>query len=209
VTRPRQDYQVWWKEHVPAYSTWEPYERNRARFEANRAHAETMGAVRQGPSRWAGLLVCGTWHGRRQVRYGGPKTLHSDPCTRLATDSGADDGQYLPGAPIDTFVSHWVLKALAPAALTRSLAAAARLEDERQALDQLWQQRLERAAYESERAARHDRLVEPEHRLVARQLATDWDDTLSAQRQLHEDDERFVHVQPRLVSRAEREAIAR
>ena len=76
-------------------------------------------------------------------------------------------------------------------------------------MDQLWQQRLERAAYERERAARHDRLVEPEHRLVARQLAKDWDDKLSAQRQLQEDYERFVHVQPRLLSRAEREAIAR
>jgi hypothetical protein len=106
-------------------------------------------------------------------------------------------------------VSQWVLKALAPAALTLSLEAAARLEDERQALDQLWQQRLERAAYESERAARHYRLVEPEHRLVARQLAKDWDNKLSAQRQLQEDYERFLHVQPRLLSRAEREAIAR
>jgi DNA invertase Pin-like site-specific DNA recombinase len=209
VTRPRQDYHVLLKEHVPAYITWEQYERNLARLEANRAHAETIGAVRHGPSLLAGLLVCGKCHCRMQVRYGGPHTLHSYTCNRLATDYGADYCQYLPGAPIDTFVSQWVLKALAPAALTLSLEAAARLEDERQALDQLWQQRLERAAYESERAARHYRLVEPEHRLVARQLAKDWDDKLSAQRQLQEDYERFVHVQPRLLSRAEREAIAR
>jgi hypothetical protein len=57
-----------------------------------------------------------------------------------------------------------------------------RLEQERQALDRLWQQRLERAAYESEGAARHYRVVEPERRLVARQLAKDWDDKLMAQR---------------------------
>jgi hypothetical protein len=48
----------------------------------------------------------------------------------------------------------------------------------------LWQQRLERAAYESERAAPHYRLVEPEPRLVARQLAKAWEDKLSTQRQL-------------------------
>jgi hypothetical protein len=66
---------------------------------------------------------------------------------------------------------------------------------------------LERAAYERERAARHYRLVEPEHRLVARQLAKDWEDKLTAQRQLQEDDQRFLHTQAQALSRAEREAI--
>jgi hypothetical protein len=68
----------------------------------------------------------------------------------------------------------WVLTALEPAALTSSLEATARLEQERQALDQLWQPRLEQATYESERAACHARAVEPEYRLVARQLAQEW-----------------------------------
>ena len=208
VPRPRQAYHVLLKDHVPAYITWEQYERNLARLEANRARAETIGAVRHGPSLLAGLLVCGTCNCRMQVRYGGPHTLHSYTCNRLATDYGADYGQYLPGAPIDAFVSQWGLKALEPAALTLSLEAAACLEDERQALDQLWQQRVERAAYESERAARHYRLVEPEHRLVARQLAKDWEDTLNAQRQLQEDYARFVHAQPRRLSSTEREAMA-
>ena len=66
---------------------------------------------------------------------------------------------------------------------------------------------MERAAYESERAARHYRLVEPEHRLVARQLATEWEDKLTAQRHLQEEYERFGQAQPRLLSVAERAAI--
>ena len=57
-------------------------------------------------------------------------------------DYGGDYCQYIAGEPIDTFVTQWVLKALEPAALTLSLEATARLEKERQALDQLWQQRL-------------------------------------------------------------------
>ena len=65
--------------------------------------------------------------------------------------------------------------------------ATARLEQERQDLDRLWHQRLERAAYAAERAARHDRLIEPEHRFVARQLAKEWEDKLLAQRLLHEE----------------------
>ena len=80
-------------------------------------------------------------------------------------------------------------------------------EQERQQLDQLWRQRLERAAYESERAARHYRLVEPEHRMVARQLAKEWEDKLTIQRQLQEEYQRFLQKQPRPLSRAERETI--
>lgn len=152
-------------------------------------------------------MVCGTCGHRVQVRYGGPRTLHSYVCGRAVIDYGGDYCQYGAGEPIDTFVTQGGLQALAPAALTLSLEATARLEQERQALDQLWQQRLERAAYDSERAARHYRLIEPAHRVVARQLATDWDDKLAAQRQLQEEDERFVHTQSRVLSHVERDAI--
>jgi DNA invertase Pin-like site-specific DNA recombinase len=207
LTRRRQDYHVLLRDHVPAYITWQQYEQYLGRLAANRARADTMGAVRHGPALLAGLLVCGRCSHRMQVRYGGPRQLHSYTCNRLATNYGGDSCQYLPGGPVDTFVSQWVLKALEPAALTVSLEAATHLERERQELDRLWQHRLERATYETERAARHYRMVEPEHRLVARQLAQDWEATLTAQRQLQEDYDRFLHEHPRRLSGAEREAI--
>jgi DNA invertase Pin-like site-specific DNA recombinase len=208
VTRPRHAYHVLRKDHVPASITWAQYEQHLARLAANRARADTIGAVRHGPSLAAGLLVCGRCHGRMQVRYGGPRQLHRDTCNRLATNDGGNYCQYLPGAPVDAFISQWVLTALEPAALTLSLEATARLEQERQALDRLWQQRLERAAYESERAARHDRWVEPEHRWVARQLAREWEAKLTAQRHLQEEYERVVQAQPQSLSAAERSAMA-
>jgi hypothetical protein len=68
VTRPPHDYHVLLKEHVPAYITWAPYERNLARLAANRARAETLGAIRHGPSILAGFLVCGKCRCRMQVR---------------------------------------------------------------------------------------------------------------------------------------------
>jgi hypothetical protein len=68
VTRGRQEYHVLWHDHVPAYITWVQYEQTRARLAANRARADTLGAVRHGPSRLAGLLVCGKCHCRMQVR---------------------------------------------------------------------------------------------------------------------------------------------
>lgn len=207
VVRAPQDYHVLLHDHLPAYITWEHYERNLARLAANRTHAEAMGAARYGTSLLAGLMRCGRCGHRMQVRYGGAKNVPGYLCHRGAIDYGEALCQYLPSAPVDAFVSQWVLNALEPAALTLSLEATARVAQERQALDQLWRQRVERAAYEAERAARHYRLVEPEHRLVARQLAQDWEDTLTAQRQLQEEYQRFVHAQPQGLSQAERDAI--
>ena len=207
VTQVRPDFHVLLPDQVPAYIPWSHYEHNVARLEANRNQAHTIGAVRHGPSLLAGLLICGKCHHRMHVRYGGPRHVHSYTCSRLATDYGGAYCQYLPGEALDAFVSQWVLRALEPAALTLSLEATARVEQERQAVDQLWRQRLERAAYESDRAARHYRLVEPEHRLVARQLAKEWEEKLTAHRQLQEDYERFLHTQPQVLTAAEREAI--
>jgi recombinase/recombinase-like zinc beta ribbon protein len=90
VTRPRHAYHAFLQEHGPAYITWAQYEQNLTRLEANRARAETIGAVRHGPSLLAGLLVCGRCHSRMQVRYGGPRHLHSYTCHRLATNQGGD-----------------------------------------------------------------------------------------------------------------------
>jgi DNA invertase Pin-like site-specific DNA recombinase len=207
MTRAPQDYHVLLPDHMPAYITWVQHERNVARLAANRAHADAQGAVRQGASLLSGLLGCGKCGRRMQVRYGGVNKVPGYMCHRGASDYGDNLGQYIPSEPIDAFVSHWVLQALEPAALTLSLEATARVEQERHALDQLWRQRVERAASEAERAARHYRLVEPENRLVARHLAQDWEEKLTAQRQVQEEYQRFVHAQPQVLSQAERDAI--
>src|SRR5260370_6603541 len=82
--------------------------------------------------------------------------------------------QHIAGPALDAFITGQVLAALAPAALEVSLAAAAQAEAERATLDKLWRQRLERARYAADRARRQYQLAEPEKRLVATQLETEW-----------------------------------
>lgn len=207
VTCAPEHYHVLIKDHFPAYISWQQYECNQRRLAANRARAEAIGAIRHGPSLLAGLLVCARCGSRMFVRYEGPKHLPSYTCSRRATDYGDAYCQYLSGPALDAFVSQWVLKALEPAALELSLAAATHLEQERAAVNQLWHQRLERAAFEVDRAARHYRLCEPENRLVARQLANDWEAKLATQQQLQEDYRRFCHQQPRVLPAAQAETI--
>jgi hypothetical protein len=93
-------------------------------------------------------------------------------------------------------VARQVLLALEPAALELSLRAVADAERERDRLTRQWEQRLERARYEAERAARQYHAAEPEHRLVARELERRWEQALLEQRQVEDEYDRFRHGQP-------------
>lgn len=203
------DWYAFLPERMPAYISWEQYEANLARLKANQARSDEIGVVRKGPSLLAGLVVCARCGHRLSVNYGGERNHHSYVCNRLATDYGGEHCQGIVGPALDQFVSQQVLHALEPAALDLSLEAASHLERERDDLAKLWQQRLERARYEAERAARQYRLVEPENRLVARQLERDWEGKLSFQQNLEEEHHRFERSQPRLLSAEERESIRR
>ena len=194
-------------DRCPAYISWDQYEANRARLHANRARAEAMGAPRPGPALLAGLVVCARCGGRLMVRYGGSPGRHTYECSRLRGNYGGPNCQHVAGPCLDAFVGQQVLAALAPAALELSLAAAQRVEQERDDLARLWQQRRERAAYDADRAARQYQAVEPENRLVARSLERQWEEKLAAQQHLEEAYHRFLRRQPRVLTAAEREAI--
>lgn len=204
-----EDWGIVLRDRFPAYISWEQYEENLARLKSNRARADEMGAVRHGPSLLAGLLICAKCGHRMAVRYSGQGNRHKYYCSRMLTEYGTEACQSMAGPPLDALISRRVLQALEPAALELSLEAEKNLEREREDLTRLWRQRLERAAYESERAGRQYRLVEPENRLVVRQLERDWEEKLAVQRKLEEDFRRFEHNQPRLLSASEREAIRR
>src|SRR5262249_46152507 len=176
---------------------------------ANRARADEVGAVRNGPALLAGLAVCQRCGGRMTLHYGEDGRRYTYVCIRQLTDYGEPPCQQVAGRCLDTFIRRWVLTALEPAALELSLEAAQHVERERADLRRLWEQRRERAAYAADRAGRQYRLVEPENRLVARQLERDWEAKLTAQQQLEEEYQRFLRQQPRVLTTAEQEAIRR
>jgi hypothetical protein len=100
-----------------------------------------------------------------------------------------------------------LLRALEPSALEVSLAVAADVERERAREEQLWQQRLERAHYEVERARRQYDAVEPENRLVARTIERTLEERLGAEQKLQEDHRRARAARPVSLTETERSAI--
>jgi hypothetical protein len=207
ASRAPQECLVLLPGHCPAYITPEQFWANQQRLQENRAGAPGLGAPRRGPALLSGLLVCGRCgyrmvvnynHGGRFLRYG---------CTRALACYGEPECQSLAGERLDALVAEQVLAALRPAALELHLAAAADLEQQRQALHQHWQQRLERARYEAERAARQYRLAEPENRLVARALERQWETALQEQARLEQEYARFRAERPAKLTAAERERV--
>src|SRR5205085_127982 len=105
--------------------------------------------------------------------------------------------QSLTAAYPDRLIEALVLRAVEPAALELSLRTGERLERDRQRLHDHWKQRLERADYEVARARRQYDAVDPENRLVARELERQWEQKLAEQQRLVEDYARFCAQQPR------------
>ena len=84
------------------------------------------------------------------------------------------------GVQIDEVVTQAFLAALEPAKLAATVAAAERLEADREASLRQWRLGVERASYEASRAERRYRAVDPDNRLVARGLEREWEERLSA-----------------------------
>jgi DNA invertase Pin-like site-specific DNA recombinase len=206
INKP-EDCLVLLENRCPAYITPERFWTNQERLAANRARTDAAGAVRQGPSLLGGILRCGRCGKRMMVSYSGRASRLRYSCGRAMIEYAEPLCQGLAGGALDDLVATQVLAALEPAALELSLAAADDLEQERARLHQNWQQQVERARYEAERARRQHDAVEPENRLVARELERRWEEALREQRRLEEDHTRFCRDQPRGLSACEREQI--
>ena len=104
-------------------------------------------------------------------------------------------------------VAEAFLAALQPAALQACLAAAEALEDGHDAALDQWRRQVEQARYAAAKAERRYRAVDPDNRLVARGLETEWEQAL---RDLADADGELARRQakrPRTLTADERAAI--
>jgi DNA invertase Pin-like site-specific DNA recombinase len=193
---PMDRWEVLIRDQLPSYISWERYEANLQQLARNRARAAAMGAPRDGDSLLAGLIFCGRCGRRMLVAYPGRSNRPRYSCQRGAIDYAEPACQSLAGKGLDELIARLVLTVLEPAALELSLGAGEDLRRERERLDRHWQQRLERARYEADRAARQYHAVEPENRLVVRELERRWEQALSAVRDVEEQYTRFRRDQP-------------
>jgi DNA invertase Pin-like site-specific DNA recombinase len=204
---PMEQWKVLHKDRLPAYITWERYQRNRERLKQNRNRFDCQGAPRSGIALLPGLLVCGNCGRRMRALYHAHGKAQYDCSQRELT--GIEPGcPGLAARAVDGLIVQQVLRALEPAAVELSIQAHADIEQERKRLEKHWQQRRQRARYEVELAERRYQAVDPENRLVTATLETRWEELLAQEKQLQEEHDRFLQHVPVSLSPEERTRIA-
>ena len=111
------------------------------------------------------------------------------------------------GQAIDAAVAAAFLAALAPAALDACLQAARQLEDGHDAVLDQHRRQVEQARYHAGRAERRYRAVDPDNRLVARGLETEWNTALRQLADAEAELARRETARPKALTAGERAAI--
>ena len=165
----------------PGYITWDQYLRNQHKLDDNcTAQAQDRrGAVREGTALLQGIVLCGRCGRRMSVRYLQDGLTPVYKCDQAYHQFGEPTCQSIRGDTLDAAVAQLFLAAMQPAQLEISLTTLEQIETRAQQLDQQWQLRLERVRYQADLARRRLFAVDPENRLVARNLERDWNEKLA------------------------------
>ena len=201
-------------DHHPGFIDWRTYEANQDRIAKNTRPGphKVGGAVREGSALLQSLTQnkvscasCGHCGRRLHTHYRGRSSAPGYHCPGKILVEGR--GVYclnIGAIQIDEAVTRAFIAALEPAKLAATVAAAERLEADRETSLRQWRLGVERASYEASRAERRYRAVDPDNRLVARGLEREWEERLSALEAAKAELSRREEARPRALSQDER-----
>jgi DNA invertase Pin-like site-specific DNA recombinase len=210
---PRDQWEVLITGHHQGFTDWDTYLANQERIGANirpQARQPGTGAVREGCALLQGLATCGACGRKLAVFYRGPaKSVPNYYCQGPGdlVEGRGTRHMNTGGQAIDAAVADAFLAALAPAALQACLIAARQLEDGHDAALGQWRRQAEQARYNAARAERRYRAVDPDNRLVARGLETEWEQALREHDGAEAELARRQAARPKGLSEQERAAI--
>ena len=179
---PMDQWAVLIRDHHPGFIDWATFEANQARLDSNtRPQAPSGGRRRE--------RRIGTVAGASSLAATAAAvcmcTIAAGTRLRVITAAGKDlvngRGVYclnVGGTVIEQAVANAFLEAITPAAIEATRLIVEQLQANHDAALSQWRLEVERARYEAERAERRYRMVEPENRLVARGLETEWENRL-------------------------------
>ena len=205
---PVSEWRVLIQNHHEGYIDWTTYEANRARIAGNtrpRPHATGSGPVREGGALLQGLAICGNCGRKLRTHYTGRTASPGYHCPGRNVAEGR--GRYclnVGAMQIDEAIVRSLLAALTSLGIEAALAAAERLEADRDGALAQWRHAVERATYEERRAERRYMAVDPDNRLVARGLEAEWEKSLRDLETAKAELTRREQQQPRMLGPDER-----
>lgn len=178
---PRDQWSVLIPDHHAGFVDWTTFEANQNRLDANTRPGphRVGGMVREGSALLQGIGICGHCGRRLSTHYRGRNSTPGYHCAGKDIVQGR--GLYclsVGGIAIDRAVAGAFLEAVTPAAVEAITMAVQQDRNHRDAALAQWRLEVERLRYDSEKAERRYRAVEPTNRLVARGLETEWENRL-------------------------------
>jgi DNA invertase Pin-like site-specific DNA recombinase len=206
VEQPRSQWPVLIKDHHEGYITWDGYLANEARLAANHTAAGAR-PPREGTALCQGIMLCGSCGKPMMTNY------HTDQRPAYECSSRRDrlttpSCRSVAAACVDAAVSGALLNAITPEQVALALAAADQVAGRHQRAGRAAELAVERARYEAGRAERAFCQVEPENRLVARNLEARWEARLAALAEAEQAAAAAQEALPPLPSRADLEKLA-
>lgn len=177
--RAAQDWHAWIPDAHVGYISQQEFEENNRRLAQN---AQAIGADRRspprdGPALLQGIVLCGKCGRRMQTRYhtrADKSQVPSYVCLRL-TEAIC---QSIHGARVDKALGELLVELMTPMSLEVSLSVQKEIEQRSEQTERLRRRQVERVRYEADLARQRFFQVDPNNRLVAANLETEWDEKL-------------------------------
>jgi DNA invertase Pin-like site-specific DNA recombinase len=188
---PREQWPVLLLDAHSGYISWQQYEHNQEQLRKTAlafGQDRRQGAPREGPALLQGLAICGVCGSRMAVRYHRRKDqLIPDYFCCIRGLPYRDPGcQFIPGGAIDEAVGKLLIDTMTPMALELTMAVQSEIQTRLDEANKLRDKQVERARYEAELARRRYMQVDPDNRLVACSLESEWNDKLRAFEEVRE-----------------------
>jgi hypothetical protein len=190
---PREQWRFLKQDAHPGYITWDRFLTHQERLIHNhQAHGgwdRPAGPPREGPALLQGLVLCGKCGRPMTVRYHqrGGRLTPDYVCDKDRVEKGKPSCQIIPGGGVDEAVGTLLVQSVTPLALEVALNVQQEVQSRLDEADRLRQLQVERAQYEADRARLRYMRVDPNNRLVADTLETQWNEKLRLLEQAKED----------------------
>lgn len=174
----RENWHVLIRDHHDGYISWEEYEKNLKRIKSNSRSDGNPGAPREGEGLLQGLIVCGRCGRRMRIAYGKGSRPTRYSCAQARKQMGSEVCQGFGARRLENAVEKLLLDALSPLGMDAMIEATKLYKEDNKERKKYWEQKVERAKYEVGLARRQYDAVEPENRLVSRELESRFEKAL-------------------------------
>jgi DNA invertase Pin-like site-specific DNA recombinase len=181
----REQWKSFIKDAHQGYISWDEYEENLKRMADNaKATGENRRcSPREGPALLQGISVCGICGRNMTVRYHTRRGQFASPDYICRHKKEMVICQNIPGHDIDNLIGKLLVEKMSSATIHVALAVQEELQTRIEETDRIRRGHVENARYEMECAKTRYMMVDPQNRLVADELESEWNQKIHIHRE--------------------------